>query len=195
MDARARARARRLARGVSAVEGAVIFAIGGSLLAVFVPAFARELNASRFAEPVLGLTKLSAAAVAYAHDRPVRDAFPPTAPLTPQEPPRGVRAVDPPGAWDTPTWRALGFRPVAEGIPHLFAFGFDSATAGGINPETRVAPTRPPGPVKSTFIAHAHGDLDGDGVRSTFEIRGHCVEDDPAGPAIDPGMYVESEVE
>jgi hypothetical protein len=30
-------------------------------------------------------------------------------------------------------------------------------------------------------------------VRSTFEIHGHAQDGEP--PAIDPGMYVESEVE
>ena len=164
-------------RGLTVVEAAVIFAIGGSLLAVAVPAFVRELRASRFAEPVDGLQRIGTAAVVYATARAAKDAFPPSAPLTPTSPPRGVREVDPPGAWDHPTWKALSFRATPEGVPHAFAFGFD-ATAGA---------------TRSSFVAHAHGDLDGDGVRSTFELRGHAQDGEPV--VIDPGMYLEAEVE
>jgi hypothetical protein len=178
MGAVTRTRARSPQRGATAVETALFFAIGGSVLAVAIPTFARELHASRFVEPVEGLGRISAA-IAYSQDRPTREAFPVTAPLTPSAPPRGVRTADPEGAWDTPSWRALKFRPVAEGVPHLFAFGFDSSL----------------GPARSAFVAHAHGDLDGDGVRSTFETRGHVTSGDPAGATLDPGMYVEAEVE
>jgi hypothetical protein len=161
------------------MEGAIAFAIGGSLLAVTIPAFVRELHASRFVEPVEGLTRMSAAAVAQAEGRPVADAFPPSAPLTPGPPPRGTREVDPPGAWDGPTWKALDFRPVPEGVPHAFSFGFETSHV----------------PNHASFVAHAHGDLDGDGVTSTFEVRGHFAAEEPSGPVVDPGMYVEREVE
>lgn len=165
-------------RGVSPVEGAIGFAILGSILAVAIPAFVRDFHSSRFVEPASGLARLGASAVAEAQPRPADDAFPKNAPLTPSAPPRGTAAPDPPGAWDHPTWTALAFRPVPEGVPHAFAFGFDSTTSPG----------------KSTFVAHAHGDLDGDGVMSTFEVRGHKASGDPEA-ALDPGMYVEAELE
>jgi hypothetical protein len=174
-----RGRARAAAAGLTAVEGAIGFAILGSLLAVAVPAFVGEMHASRFVEPVEGLGRLSAAAVAYGRDRPVSDAFPPNAPLTPAVPPRGTREVDPAGAWDAPTWKALGFRASPEAVPHVFSFGFDSTHAPGL----------------STFVAHAHGDLNGNGVTSTFEIRGHASADDPESPSLDPGMFIDREVE
>jgi type IV pilus assembly protein PilA len=164
-------------RGVTAVEAAVIFAITGSLLAIAVPAFLRETRASRFVEPVEGLEKIGSGALAYAANKPAASAFPASAPLTPPSIPRGTREADPPGVWDHPTWKALAFRPTAEGVPHAFSFGFD-ATPGG---------------ARSSFVAHAHGDLDGDGVRSSFELRGHAQDGEEA--ALDPGMYVESEVE
>ncbi|MGD0676838.1 MAG: hypothetical protein ABSC94_15605 [Polyangiaceae bacterium] len=175
LPGRSRSRARRL----SALEIAVAFALGGTLLAVGVPTFAREVHSSRFAEPVDGLKRMASAAVAYAQAEPVAQAFPPSAPLTPLAPPRGVCEVDPAGLWDRPTWRALGFRPVPEGEPHCFSFQFDSSLA---------AP-------RSTFRAQAHGDLDGDGITSTFEMTGQVVEGDPRGPFIDPGLFVDSEVE
>ena len=98
--------------------------------------------------------------------------FPPGVPLTPTEVPRGVRADDPPGVWDQPTWRALGF-----GFDHAHAFSFAFESTPGPHPH---------------FKAIAHGDLDGDGVVSTFEVEG---EADANGARILPGMYVDREVE
>lgn len=188
LDRPSRSRARRSAP----VELAILFALGGSLLAVAGPTFVRELHASRLVEPVEGLKRMGGGAVAFAqeHASPPMAApsgsgpqavqvFPPSAPMTPSAPPRGRCEVDPPDAWETPTWNALQFRPAAPGKPHCFAFAFDSA----------------PSPPLSTFRAHAHGDLDGDGITSTFELTGRYVEGDPRGAIIDPGMLIESEVE
>ena len=80
-------------------------------------------------------------------------------------------------AW--PTWVALGFRASPEGAPHAYSFEFVSNL----------------GPSRSAFVARAHGDLDGDGVTSTFEVRGHASEGDPSGPAVEPGMRIEAETE
>ncbi len=163
----------------SALEIATAFALIGSLAAIAVPVFLREVHASRFVEPVRGLERMGASAVAYARVHPVSLAFPPSAPLTPGVPPRGHCEPYPREAWQTPAWRALDFQPEPVDAPHCFAFAFDSALS----------------PSKSTFRADAHGDLDGDGIFSTFEVTGHAIENDPAGPALDPGMYVDSEVE
>lgn len=161
-------------RRFTPVELAVGAALVGSLLAIAVPTFVREMHASRFVEPTDGLARLGASAVAYA-EVTGNGRFPDSAPLTPATPPRGKKEVDPPGTWDTPAWKALGFRPSAEGVPHAYAFSFDSAGAG------------------PTFVAQARGDLDGDGVQSTFEIRGHARPGEK--PAVAPGMYVEAELE
>ncbi len=172
-------RGRPLGRRLSPVELAVAFALGGSLLAVVVPTFAREIHASRVVEPVDGLHRIGTAALAYAHDRAVGEAFPPPASLTPPVVPRGKCEADAPALWEQPTWTALGFSPSTTGVPHCFAFSFESTLT----------------PARSVFRAQAHGDLDGDGIVSTFEITGHDVAADPAGPALDRGMYVDSEVE
>jgi type IV pilus assembly protein PilA len=170
-----RSRGRRL----SLVELAIGVALAGSMLAVVVPTFAREIHASRSVEPVDGLHRVGVAAVAYAADRPVAEAFPPPVGLTPPVVPRGRCEADPPALWQQPTWQALAFTPAPEGSPHCFAFSFDSGRS----------------PARSTFRAQAHGDLDGDGITSTFEITGHDVAGDPAGAVVDPGMYIDSEVE
>lgn len=172
-------RSRSRARTLSPIELAVAFALVGSVLAVAVPTFVREVHASRLAEPVDGLKRIGAAAVAYAHEHPVAQGFPPSAPMTPPVPPRGKCEPDAPDAWEHPTWRALDFRPAAPGAPHCFSFAFDSALSSA----------------RSTFQAHAHGDLDGDGITSTFQISGQYAEGDPRGPAIEPGMLIDSEVE
>ena len=172
---RARARTRRL----TPLELAIAFALVGSLLAIAVPTFAREVHASRFVEPVDGLHRIGAAAVAYGRARPVAQGFPASAPMTPAVPPRGHCEADPPGTWEQPTWVALDFRPAPPGTPHCFAFGFDSTLSA----------------TRSLFRADAHGDLDGDGIVSTFEMTGHYVEGDPEGPTLDRGVFVDSEVE
>jgi hypothetical protein len=179
--ARAQSRSRSGARlrRPSILELAIGFALVGSLLAIVIPTFAHELHASRLVEPVGGLQRIGAAAVAYAASRPVAEAFPPPAPLTPGVVPRGRCDVDPPAAWNHATWLALEFTPTPEGVPHCFAFSFDSGLS----------------PARSTFRAQAHGDLDGDGIPSTFEITGHVVDGDPKGAIVDPGMFIDSEVE
>jgi hypothetical protein len=185
-DRPSRSRARRSAP----VELAILFALGGSLLAVAGPTFVREIHASRLVEPVEGLKRMSGAAATFAEEHASPPAasgtqavpvpvFPPSAPMTPSAPPRGRCEVDPPDTWETPTWHALQFRPAAPGKPHCFAFAFDSAIS----------------PPVSTFRAHAHGDLDGDGITSTFEVTGRYVEGDARGAVVDPGMLIESEVE
>jgi hypothetical protein len=158
-------------RSLSPVEAAVMFAVAGSVLAVAVPEFVRGLHASRLAEPVDGLKRIAAAAVGLASSG---SGFPPSAPPTPSEVPRGTRAEDPPGVWDHPSWRALSF---GFDHPHAFSFSFES--------------TQGPGG-QQRFRAVAHGDLDGDGVTSTFEVQG---EADSSGARVVPGMYIDREVE
>lgn len=160
-------------RSFSALQLATGIALGGSLLAIFIPSFLRNLQASRLTEAVQGVNAIAVGALRYAEEKPPSEAFPPPAPLTPAEVPRGDRVVDPPGTWNHLTWAALGFS-----MPHAhyFCFAFDSSR----------------GPTRSTFVARAHGDLDGDGERSTFELRGEASSE---GAKVLPGLYVDREVE
>lgn len=160
----------------SALELSAVFAVGGSVLAVAVPAFFRNLSASKLSEPIDGLDRLVTSAVAYAETHPQEISFPPAAPLTPAQVPRGVRAVDPPDAWKHLTWLSLDFRFTEA---HAFSFKFDSE----LDPATRVM----------RFTATAHGDLDGDGTLSTFEVRGERAPGQPA--RVLPGMFIDREVE
>ncbi len=158
---------RPLVQSVAAIS--VLLSVALSVL----PAFLRNLRASRFAEPLDGLAFVAARATLLAAGRPPESAYPPSAPLTPAAVPRGELVVDPPGTWDHPTWRLLDFH-LDE--PHAYSFAFESTN----------------GAAGAHFEVVAHGDLDGDGNTSTFSITGDVS---PNGtPATMPlAMYREVE--
>jgi hypothetical protein len=140
-------------RSLSPVEAAVCVAVAGSVLAVGVPAFVRNLRASHLAEPLDGLARIAATASAKAQGQPVESAYPETVGLTPAAVPEGEPAVDPPGTWQHPTWQHLGF---SFSEAHSYSFAFDSERDKGV----------------ARFRATAHGDLDGDGELSEFSVAG-----------------------
>lgn len=167
-------------RGFSTVEIAAGVAVLGSLLAVAVPAFVRNLHASHLVEATDGLLRIQQGSVAFAaaaaSEARSLPTLPSPAPLTPSTVPRGERLEDPPGAWDHPSWKAIAFRPVPEGMSHRYAFAIDERAPG------------------ADLVARAHGDLDGDGVLSRFEVR---VEQRVAGGEVRavPGIIVTDELE
>lgn len=140
-------------RALTPVEAALAFALGGAVLAVFVPAFVKNVHASRMTEPLDGLSRIAGRASELADTAPQARAYPDAVPLTPAQVPRGVLVADPPGTWQHPTWRLLDF---GFDAPHAYSFEFVSQNA----------------PDVSTFTASAHGDLDADGVQSTFSLSG-----------------------
>lgn len=144
-------------RVLSPVEAAALLSLGGSVLAVAVPAFVRNLHASRLVEPVDGLNRIAARATALAAAEPPEAAYPETVPLTPTEVPRGAARLDAPGTWNHATWRMLDF---SFTVPHSYSFSFESQNAPG----------------RAVFRAVAHGDLDGDGLLSTFEVSGESKD-------------------
>jgi hypothetical protein len=158
------------------VETAIGISIVGSLLAIAIPSFVKSFRTTYKAEAIAGLTRLSGNAVSRAQNRPTPDAFPRSAPITPPAPPRGHKEIDPPGTWAHPTWVALDFQATTDGSPHAFAYGFDSTL----------------GQDESSFVAHAHADLDGDGETSSLEVRGRAS----GGTAVmAPGLTVFKELE
>ena len=147
------------------VQTVAVVAAGLCVVLSVVPAFLKNLRASRMAEPMDRLSYIASRATAIAAGRPVESAYPDAAPLTPSVVPRGELVLDPPGTWDHPTWRLLDFH---YDEPHAYSFSFDSEN----------------GPERSRFEARARGDLDGDGNLSTFLISG----DIPRGgaPSMNP---------
>jgi hypothetical protein len=160
-------------RAITPVEAALAFAIGGSLLAVMVPAFVKNLHASRMSEALEGLEKITGRALVLSDTAPLSAAFPKSCPLTPAAVPRATLAQDPPHTWDHPTWRLLDF---SFDTPHAYSFQFESQA----------------GPDVSRFVAEAHGDLDGDGVLSTFRTGGSIRQGEAPKRAV---LEVSREVE
>jgi hypothetical protein len=143
-------------RSLSVIEGVALLALGATLLAATLPVFLREVQASRLVEATEGLERIGARVLTLSEGLPPATALPEAAPLTPAEVPRGHRVTDPPGTWDHPTWRRLGF---ALERPHAYSFELSTV----------------PGPERATFTVRALGDLDGDGVLSTFELPGELT--------------------
>ena len=151
-------------RSLSSVQLAILFAVMGSVLAVFVPSFLRNLHASRLAEPLDGLSHLATWASVQAAGFPTEMAYPGTVARTPFQVPAGQAKRDPDGTWAHPTWKLLAFE---KAEPHYYAFGFESLCS----------------PTGSHFVARAFGDLDGDGEFSHFELFGETR------PGVHPLIY------
>lgn len=160
-------------RTLTPVEAALAFAIGGSVLAVAIPTFIRNVHASYVSEATSGVSAISARAAAIVEAGQSPAALPDSAPLTPSAVPRGVRVSDPPGIWDHPTWRALEFGFDTE---HAYSFAFDAEKSEK----------------EAKWRARAHGDLDGDGTHSTIQIDGVFR---PGAPASLSDMDVQNEIE
>ncbi|MBM4345388.1 MAG: hypothetical protein FJ100_18610 [Deltaproteobacteria bacterium] len=151
-------------KGAAAAAGVV-----GVLAAVAVPALHKYTRQAKTSEALVHLQDLRRAASAYftapqvdklGNALPCR--FPTPAPVTPA----GTSCCDPaldkdgdkrcdanPTLWDVPAWQALSF---ARGDRHYYQYAFDSSGEGNA----------------ATYTATAYGDLDCDGVFSTFQLTG-----------------------
>lgn len=160
-------------RALTPLESVASVSIFGSLAAVFIPAFVGNLRASRLSEPLEGLQQIGVRATMLAESRELPEAYPTSVGLTPAQVPQGKSVEDPLGTWQQPTWEELGF---GFSEAHHYSFSFESTNkASG-----------------SRFKASARGDLDGDGLFSTFELSGEMM------PGKSPVVYhieMEREVE
>ena len=79
----------------------------------------------------------------------------------------------------TTTWDRAGWGPIHFALtePHLFSFSFESSGSTGTS---------------ATYTARAHGDLDCDGVLSTYELRGSI---DSEGSVKVVGPIISNEIE
>jgi hypothetical protein len=161
------------------VEAAAIVCVVGVVLAVFIPAFVRELRVSKTSEASEHLELLYQRSAAYFVARRTidgateRSCLPPIAGPTPRAPTEDPEEVDF-HAESTPghaTWRALEFQPR---IPTRYAYTFEPTASGcGL-----VSPA-------STYLLtiRAEGDLDSDGERSVFERRARANEEGMLEPS------------
>lgn len=174
---------KRAKKGFTLIELMIVVAILGILAAVAIPAFVRYLRRSKTTEAVDKLAYLFRQSSVYITAERVGRGmggavlavqFPSTQALTPATVPAGVRTLTPAASWDTPTWQALSF---AISDPHYYAYAYDSAGTG----------------TSAQFTARAVGDLDGDGVTSTFERAGMLnAQREVQGSQ---GIYMERELE
>jgi type II secretory pathway pseudopilin PulG len=151
-------------RGVTAVEVSLLVSIVGIFLAIFVPRFLDELQVRKTTEAVTVLAQMHQRTAAYfdvqrtIDGRSLRWCIPPAAgpsPPTPSTEPVEASFTQP-GMPGRVTWEALEFQPP----PIYFRYSFIPEADGcGIRREVGV-------PLVNYL---AEGDLDGDGILSTFE--------------------------
>lgn len=148
------------------------------------PALLEAINQAKTHEARINMRRLYEASVAYYHqDRvgpdgtPLLRAFPPSVPLTPAADrcATGDHAYAPDAApWQHRGWRALNF---SVDDPHYYRYEFISSGTGR----------------DAMFTARAVGDLDCDGVYSTFERTGTIDAEDNVTGGV--GLRVVNELE
>lgn len=164
-------RKRITAGGFTLVELMIVVVILGVLSAVALPSFSRYVRRSRTTEAVTNIQRIFAAQVTYnneIHERALSGHFV-NAPATPSTAPNSGKYPSNVALWTAiPEWNELGF--AMEGS-HYFQYESPGNTAG--------------------FTASAHGNLDGDGVFSTFNRVGVMV----SGEIQSLPMSVDNELE
>ena len=154
----------RVGTRLSLIEVALLLCLLGVVLAIFVPTFVRRVRTNKINEAAELLQTMSLRASAYydtTWSSSKRHCLPPGAGPTPEAPTVDSEEVDffSSEVSGHATWEALDFQPAR---PIRFSYEFMPSRDGcelGVGPE--------PG----TVVFRAEGDLDGDGVRSTFERR------------------------
>ena len=146
---------------LSLLEAALLLCLIGIVLAIFVPTFLGRVRTSKISEASELLREMSARAAAYYATSwdGKSHCLPPAAGPTPAEPSVEAQRVDfySPEAKGHETWKALGFQP---DHPVRYSYTFTPAVDGCdlVGREDL-----------GTVSFRAVGDLDGDGVESTFE--------------------------
>ena len=149
---------------LSLIEVALLLCLTGIVLAVFVPTFLRRVRTNKISEASELLQEMSDRTAAYhatSWDGGRRHCLPPGAGPTPAAPTVELTEVDFLGPDQTghETWEALGFQP-AQPVRYSYSYA-----------PTRVGCDLIGSNDLGSVSFRAEGDLDGDGVRSTFERR------------------------
>ena len=160
-----RNRVKRRNRGFTLIELMIVVAIVGLLSAIAVPSFIKYMHRARTSEASQQLEKIYNAARIYFIERQVPDSQAPTPAVTCCAGGNSKGAVDA-AQWKVPTWEKLHFA-IAESHYYRYEFVRTGVAAG------------------SSFTARALGDLDCDGLYSTYEMGGAAQASglDPSGSA------------
>ena len=144
------------------VELMIVVVVLGVLAAVSIPAFSRYVMRSKTAEATCNISMIAQSEIAYYWQVSAGSApsFA-TAPLTPTAAPGAGKYPAQPSTFTTnPAWSALGF---SLEYPFYYAYSASGSATG--------------------FTATANGDLDGDGILSTFSrsatILSGEIQNDP----------------
>jgi type IV pilus assembly protein PilA len=159
-------------RGFTLVELMIVVAIIGVLSALALYGVSRYLKHAKSAEATANLGSIeNGARQQYQRETSwgVADSqlfvhtFCPTTALTPSVVPKSAKAMTPTSVWLSDGWTCLKFN---VGEPQYYAYQHVSNSSTG---------------TAASYTASAYGDLDGNGVQSTFELSGHGG---PLGDAI-----------
>jgi len=154
---------RRLERGFSLIELMVVVVIILVLAAVAIPSFMKYLKNAQTTEARIQIEKITMGARAYYLDNfaskglgVIPRQFPESIAMTPAITccaVKGGKCLPNAAAWNEPSWVALAY---SMDDPHSYRYEFISSGSA----------------TDAVFTARAKGDLDCDGIESTFEMYG-----------------------
>ena len=167
-------------RGLKLGDGASMMAFVGVGAAVAIPAFMKYIRRSKSIEASMNVRRMYDSSVAYFESEqinldgtPKPKHFPASAPRTPAttacKDGNSVKHMPTPETWNHPTWKALNFE-----INDAFYYQYEYVSDG------------------KSFTARVFGDLNCDGVLSTFERVGEVRDGTVSGGA---GVYKKNPLE